>query len=363
MELTTMLAAMLEQGASDLHLQAGSPPRLRLAGNLKALDTPPLTDDAIRDLMRQMSFEDAQIRLDQDRTADFSFEMPNEARFRVNSFYERGTLSMAIRLIPITVPPFDELNLPSAVEEIAMSPRGLVLVTGTTGSGKSTTLAAMVDYVNTKREGRIITIEDPIEFVHQSKKSLVAQRELGSDTPTFISALRVVLRQDPDLILVGELRDTETMRVALQAADTGHAVYSTMHTTNASQTVQRLIALFPPAERDLLLMQLAANLEAVISQRLAKTVNGKDRIPVVEILRNTPVVRKILADGQPSSLSKAIANQEQGMQLFDQHLAKLWQAEIISGTEALRLATNPEAVSMIMKGLSTRDLATGVLNG
>jgi twitching motility protein PilT len=197
--------------------------------------------------------------------------------------------------------------------------------------------------------------------VHTSKKSLIGQRELGSDTPTFLAALRVALRQDPDAILVGELRDAETMRVAMQAADTGHAVYSTMHTTNASQTVQRMIALFPPDERDLMLMQLAANLEAVISQRLARTVDGKDRIPVVEIMRNTPVVRKILLDGEPKALPKAMANQDQGMQLFDQHLARLWQAEIISGTEALRLATNPEAVSMIMRGLSTRDLETSLV--
>jgi twitching motility protein PilT len=268
---------------------------------------------------------------------------------------------MALRLVPITVMPFEELNLPHAVEEIAQAPRGLILVTGTTGSGKSTTLAAMINYVNTHRRDRIITIEDPIEFVHVSEKSLIAQRELGPDTPTFLAALRVALRQDPDVILVGELRDAETMRTALQAADTGHAVYSTIHTTNAAQTVQRIIALFPPDERDLLLMQLAGNLEAIISQRLARTTNNKDRIPVVEILRNTPVVRKLILEGDAKSLPRAMANGDNGMQLFDQHLAKLWRAEIISGTEALRLASNPEAVSMIMKGLSTRDLASSLV--
>ena len=219
----------------------------------------------------------------------------------------------------------------------------------------------MIDYINTHRHDRIITIEDPIEFVHTSKKSLIAQRELGVDTPTFLASLRVALRQDPDSILVGELRDAETMRTALQAADTGHAVYSTIHTTNAAQTVQRMIALFPPDERDLLLMQLAGNLEAVISQRLAKTANGKDRIPIVEIMRSTPVIRKILREGDTNSLPQAIANGEQGMQLFDQHLGRLWEAEIISGTEALRLASNPEAVSMVMRGLSTRDLATSLV--
>jgi twitching motility protein PilT len=361
MQLTNLLEGMIEKNSGDLHLQPGSPPMVRIGGDLTPLNDTPMTDDQCRDLMRQMAYEDAQIKLENDRSADFSFEMPNTARFRVNAFYERDRLCMALRRIPIHIPPFEDLNLPSAIEEIAQSQRGLILVTGTTGSGKSTTLAAMMDYINSHRADRIITVEDPIEFVHQSKKSLIAQRELGTDTPTFLDALRVALRQDPDVILVGELRDATTMRTALQAADTGHAVYSTIHTTNASQTVQRMIALFPPEERDLLLIQLGANLEAVISQRLATTVNGVDRIPVVEIMRNTPVIRKILLEGDPKMLPKAIANQDQGMQLFDQHLAKLWKAEIISGTESLRLASNPEALSMIMRGLSTRDLAASLV--
>ncbi|MHC4766698.1 MAG: type IV pilus twitching motility protein PilT, partial [Planctomycetota bacterium] len=272
MDLTQLLEAMIEQGAGDLHLQAGSPPMLRLSGDLTPAAPEPLGDDWIRETMSQMAPEDAQLQLDRDRSADFSFEMPGRGRFRVNAFFERNTLSMALRLIPIEIPAFEDLNLPSAVQEIAQSPRGLILVTGTTGSGKSTTLASMIDYINTHRADRIITIEDPIEFVHTSKKSLIAQRELGPDTPTFLDALRVSLRQDPDVILVGELRDAETMRTALQAADTGHAVYSTIHTTNAAQTVQRMVALFPPEERDLLLVQLAGNLEAVISQRLGRTI-------------------------------------------------------------------------------------------
>jgi twitching motility protein PilT len=279
----------------------------------------------------------------------------------VNAFYQQRKLTLAIRLIPVVIPKFDELNLPSVITEIAQTPRGLVLVTGTTGSGKSTTLAAMIGYINETRGHRIITIEDPIEFVHSSKKSLIAQRELGSDTPTFLAALRVALRQDPDVILVGELRDSETMRTAMQAADTGHTVFSTMHTTNASQTVQRMIALFPPEERDLLLVQLAGNIEAVISQRLAVTANGKDRIPIVEVMRSTPVTRKMIREGTPKLLPQAIANGDGGMQLFDQHLARLWKMEMITGTEALRVATNPEAVAMIMKGLSTRDLEASVL--
>ncbi|MFG0284534.1 MAG: type IV pilus twitching motility protein PilT [Phycisphaerales bacterium JB039] len=362
MDFASLLDDVIQRGAGDLHLQAGRPPMIRVGGALTPAAEAALTDDEIREIVRQISFEDAQVRLDADRSVDFSFEIPGRARFRVNAFFERGRLAAALRQIPPVIPAFDELNLPHAIKEIALTPRGLVLVTGTTGSGKSTTLAAMIDAINTSRHDRIITIEDPIEFVHQSKKALVAQRELGGDTPSFLAALRVALRQDPDVILVGELRDTETMRTALQAADTGHLVFSTIHTTNASQTVQRIIAMFPPDERELLLQQLAGNLEGIISQRLAKTRDGKSRVPAVEIMRSSPVIRKLLREGEYASIPRAIAGREQGMQLFDQHLAWLWKAEIISGTEALRLATNPEAVSMVMKGVSTADLAGGVLN-
>ncbi|MFO0872543.1 MAG: PilT/PilU family type 4a pilus ATPase [Phycisphaerales bacterium] len=364
MDLASLISATVDLKVGDLHLQVGRPPMVRMAGELTPMkDMTVLTDDWVRDVVRQIAPEDAQVRLDEQRSADFSFEMPGRSRFRVNAFYQQRQLALAIRLIPVTIPRFEDLNLPSVIEEIAQTPRGLVLLTGTTGSGKSTTLSAMIDHINESRGHRIITIEDPIEFVHTSKKSLIAQRELGTDTPSFLAALRVALRQDPDVILVGELRDSETMRTALQAADTGHTVFSTMHTTNASQTVQRIIALFPPDERELLLTQLAGNIEAVVSQRLAKTINGKDRIPIVEIMRSTPVTRKMIREGTPKLLPQAIANGDAGMQLFDQHLARLWQAEMISGTEALRMATNPEAVAMIMKGLSTRDLAASVLGG
>ncbi len=362
MELVRLLETLMKLGASDLHLQAGAPPMVRVGGDLQALDVPAMTDSQIRELMGQISPGDAQVRLEKDRSADFAFDATGMARFRINAFYERQRLALAFRIIPMKIPAFGDLNLPGVMEEIAMTPRGLVLVTGTTGSGKSTTLAAMIDYINTKRHDRIITIEDPVEFVHTNKKSLVAQRELGPDTPTFFDSLRVALRQDPDVILVGELRDAVTMRTALQAADTGHIVFSTMHTTNAPQTVQRMIALFPPDERDLLRMQLASNLEAVVSQRLAKTRNGKDRLPVVEVMRNTPVVRKIIAEGETGLLSKAIANGDSGMQLFDQHLSKLYKAEMISGTEALRLASNPEALGMMMRGISTKDLSTSMVS-
>jgi twitching motility protein PilT len=362
MELVSLLQAFIDLGGSDMHLQVGAVPMARLGGRLTPMDFPPVGDSWIREIMQQLAPGDAQVRLEEQRSADFGFEMTGVARFRINAFYERHRLALAFRRIPLEVPTRDELNLPGVIEEIAMSPRGLILVTGTTGSGKSTTLAAMIDLINSKRPDRIITVEDPVEFLHKNKKGLVAQRELGPDTPTFFDALRAALRQDPDVILVGELRDAETMRTALQAADTGHAVYSTMHTTNAAQTVQRMIALFPPAERDLLKMQLAANLEAVISQRLARVRDSNDRMPVVEVMRNTPVIRKIIAEQDPALLPKAIANKDSGMQLFDQHLAALYNIDLISAREALRLASNADALAMMMRGLSTKDLQSSMVS-
>ena len=264
------------------------------------------------------------------------------------------------RAIPLKIKPFEELYLPPVIQDIAEEPRGLVLVTGTTGSGKSTTLAAIIDYLNRTQRLRIITIEDPIEFVHVSQKCLIAQREVGRDTPSFAESLRRALRQDPDVILVGELRDLETMRVAIQAADTGHLVFSTVHTTNAALTMQRLIAMFPAEERELLLTQLSTNLSAVISQRLAKRVAG-GRIPVLEIMRDTPVIRKLILEARVSGLSQAIASRDSHMQLFDQHLAELYKRDQITGTEALRLSTNPDAVALAMKGITSRDTSAGMV--
>jgi twitching motility protein PilT len=361
MDLKRLLHALAQYHGSDLHLQAESPPTVRVNGLLAPLQAPPLTAEDIADTLSQVSTEAQRARLERDRSADFGYLVPDLARFRVNAFYERGRLCLAFRLVPLAVPTFDELNLPPVLKEIAKAERGIVLVTGTTSSGKSTTLAATVDFLNQNERLRIITIEDPIEFVHTSKKSLVAQREVGDDVPGFLEALRRALREDPNVILVGELRDVETMRTALQAADTGHLVLSTVHTTNAAQTVQRIIALFPPDERDLLLTQLSANLEAVISQRLARTRDGKGRVPVVEVLRSSPIVRKMIAENRPTALPQAIANQELGMQLFDQHLAALYRDKVINGTEALRLATNPEAVALAMRGITSGDTAHGLV--
>ena len=362
MELQRLLRAAVQFNASDLHVQVGSPPTVRVDGTMVAINAPPVTAAEIRELVAQVADESQLKRVESERSCDFSHCIPDVARFRINVFHEQGNLCLAARTIPLHIKSFAELGLPSVLQDIAEEQRGLVLMTGTTGSGKSTTLAAIIDYLNRTHRLRIVTVEDPIEFVHASQKSLVAQCEIGRDTPSFAEALRRALRQDPDVILVGELRDAETMRIALQAADTGHLVFSTVHTTNASFTMQRLVAMFPPDERELLQTELATNLAAVVSQRLATNKKEKGRLPVLEIMRNTAVVSKAILEGRIASLPQAIANRENGMQLFDQHLADLYKSDRISGTEALRLATNPEAVAMLMRGMSTLDTSSGLVH-
>jgi twitching motility protein PilT len=360
MDIQRLLRAAVQFGASDLHLQVGSPPTVRVDGAMTAMNLPAVSPEEISQLVSQVAEKPQMERIDAERSGDFSYVMPEVARFRINIFYEQGRLCLVARTIPLKVKPLEELHLPPVIQDISEEPRGLVLVTGTTGSGKSTTLAAIIDFLNRKQRLRIITIEDPIEFVHVSQKSLIAQREIGRDSPSFAESLRRALRQDPDVILVGELRDLETMRVAIQAADTGHLVFSTVHTTNAALTVQRLIAMFPVDERELLLTQLSTNLSAVVSQRLAKRTSG-GRIPVLEIMRDTPIIRNLILEGRVSSLSQAIASRDSNMQLFDQHLAELYKREEISGTEALRLSTNPDAVALAMKGITSRDTAAGLV--
>ena len=363
MEMQRLLKATVQFNASDLHVQVGSPPTVRVDGTMVAFNAPPVTAEEVRELVHQVADESQLLRLEADRSCDFSYAIPDVARFRVNVFHEKGNLCLVARSIPLRIKSFAELALPAVLQDIAEEQRGLVLVTGTTGSGKSTTLAAMIDHLNHTRRLRIVTIEDPIEFVHASQKSLVAQREIGRDTPSFAESLRRALRQDPDVILVGELRDAETMRIALQAADTGHLVFSTIHTTNASFTMQRIVAMFPPDERELLQTELATNLAAVVSQRLATNKQkDKGRIPVLEVMRNSAVVSKAILEGRISSLPQAIANRENGMQLFDQHLAELYKAGQISGTEALRLSTNPDAVALAMRGVSTLDMSSRLVH-
>jgi twitching motility protein PilT len=362
MDMQKLLRAMVQFKASDLHVQVASPPTVRVDGSMVPFNAPAVTAEDVRALVAEIADEAQLRRLESERSCDFSVFIPEVARFRMNVFYEQDRLCIVARRIPLGIKTFDELGLPPVIKDIAEEERGLVLVTGTTGSGKSTTLAAMIDHLNRTKRARIITVEDPVEFVHESNKSLIAQREIGRDTPSFAESLRRALRQDPDVILVGELRDAETMRIALQAADTGHLVFSTVHTTNASFTMQRIVAMFPSDERELLQTQMATNLSAVISQRLAVAKQKeKGRVAVLEVMRNTAVVRKAILEGRITHLASAIASRDEGMQLFDQHLSDLYKGGQISGTEALRLATNPEAVALAMRGMSTLDTAGGLV--
>ena len=353
MELEKIFGWMGKVNASDLHLQVGSPPMLRVDGVMRPLELPPITSDDISAAILEVSSERDRKHLEEERSSDFSYTFKDQARFRVNLYHERDNHAAVFRYIPMQIPTFEELNLPPVIREIAEEERGLVLVTGTTSSGKTTTLAAMVDHLNEGLREKIITVEDPVEYVYKNKRSMVSQLEVGRDTPSFEEAMRRALRQDPDVILVGELRDMETMRTATRAADTGHLVFSTVHTTNAAQTVERIVAMFPEREREMLLLQLSMNLEAVVSLRLAVRAEGRGRIPVCEIMRGTPPIRKYIAEKRYSSLSQVISTREGGMQTFDQHLVELYQQKKILGREALRLATNVEAVSLALKGVTT----------
>ncbi len=353
MELISLVNLAVEHGASDLHLQSGSAPMLRIGGNIRTADTPPLDKEHMLALLNSM-IPDGRVP-DIEAAAvqgfDFSYVHSPETRFRCSAYHALGQLGVVMRVIRTQIPSLDDLHLPKVIADIAMAQRGLTLVTGTTGSGKSTTLAAMIDLINTILHCKLITGEEPIDFVHLNKKSLISQLEVGTDTPSFDQALRQALRQDPDVILVGELRDVETLRMALRAADTGHQVFATVHSARAAQTVERVIAMFPPNEHKLLLSQLAHSIEAIISQRLIPLREGNTRRPVVEILRGGPVTEKFIMDQKLTELSSFIEGGESGMQTFDQHLLQMYNERLIAGTEALRHASKPEALATAMRGI------------
>ena len=361
MDFQALILKGVDAGASDVHIQAGSKVTYRIHRRLRTLDAPPIDGDELEGFLRGLLSEERWATLQKRQALDFAWQPDERNRFRVNIYRQRAAYSASFRTLPMTVPPFEELHLPPVVLDMADEERGIALVTGTTGSGKSTTLASLIDYINAKRARKIITIENPIEFLHLDKKSFVSQREVGEDVSSFNDALRSALRQDPDVIFIGELRDYETMVTAIRAADTGHLVFSTVHTSNATQTLQRLIAVFPPSERELLTIQLASTLQGVISMRLAQRLDGKGLVPVVEIMRNTPIVKKLIIEGRYTELPAVVASRELGMQLFDQHLVELAQGEIIQKREALRLASNPEKVGMVLSGVSTKDLDGGIL--
>ena len=361
MELDDLLRVAVERRASDLHLKVGNPPVMRVDGRLiPMVEQRRLTpEDVIRMAFGIMS-PAQKAKFKEKNEIDMAYSVPGLGRFRVNVFQQRGTVGIVLRVVPTKILGFEELNLPRVLEKLAMEPRGLILVTGTTGSGKSTTLAAMIDYINAHKTEHIMTIEDPIEFLHRDKKSLVNQREVGVDTESFSGALRSALRQDPDVILVGEMRDFETISTALMAAETGHLVLSTLHTVDAAETVNRIIAVFPPHQHKQIRLQLASVLKGIISMRLVPRADGKGRVPAVEVLVATATIRECIVDPEKTRLIPdviAAGKSQYGMQTFDQSLMELYQRELITYEEALRRSSNPDDFALKVRGIqSTSDL-------
>lgn len=344
---------MVEKSASDLHIRAGGPPVFRIDGKLIP-EPNPLTAEQTLAIAQKIMTERQRRIFEEKRECDLSFSVEGVGRFRCNVFQQKGVINIAIRIVPTQIPPFENLKLPPAVKKLAENQRGLILVTGTTGSGKSTTLASMVDHINRTRHAHIITIEDPIEFVHKDQLSIISQRELGQDTMTYWDALKHVVRQDPDVILLGEMRDLETMAAALTAAQTGHLVLSTIHTIDAVQTVTRIVDMYPPHQQNQIRLQLADTLRGVISQRLLPHASGKGRVPAVEILVVTALVRKLIAEANTNEIFGAIKQGNYyGMQTFNQSLVKLIQDKEVNVEAALEAASNPEELMLAIRGIES----------
>lgn len=359
MEINDILKIAIQAGASDIHLKAGMPPIFRIDGSLLPLkDAPRLPPEEVSRLAFSIMNDYQRQKFQQENDLDFAYGVPGLGRFRVNVFSQRGAVGMVMRVIPYKILPFESLNLPKILEKIALNERGLILVTGTTGSGKSTTLASMIDYINANRTCHIVTIEDPIEFLIRDKRSIINQREVGSDTLSFSVAMRAVLRQDPDVIMVGEMRDLETIETALTAAETGHLVLSTLHTLDATESINRIVGSFPPHQQKQVRIQLASVLRAVISQRLVPRADGRGRVPAVEIMINTAFIRELIEDkDRTKEIPEVIAKSHTtwGMQTFDQSLMFLFKNKLITYEEALRQATNRDDFALRVQGVSSID--------
>ena len=342
MDITELLAFSVKQGSSDLHLSAGLPPMIRIDGDMRRVNLPPMEHKEVHSLIYEIMNDKQRRDYEEFLETDFSFEVPGVARFRVNAFNQNRGAAAVFRTIPSRVLTLEELGFGQVFRDLSMLPRGLVLVTGPTGSGKSTSLAAMIDFVNENRYQHILTIEDPIEFVHEGKKCLVNQREVHRDTHGFSEALRSALREDPDIILVGEMRDLETIRLALTAAETGHLVFGTLHTTSAAKTIDRVVDVFPAAEKDMVRSMLSESLQAVISQTLMKKIGG-GRVAAHEIMVGTPAIRNLIREDKIAQMYSAIqTGASHGMQSMDQHLQRLVQQKVITREVAREKAKIPD---------------------
>src|SRR4051812_47556556 len=348
-DFSDVLLTVMDRNASDLHLTAGSAPMIRHHGKLHALDYPVLTPQQTREVVYSILTNDQRQRLETDWQIDFAYSIPGKARFRVNAYFQRASLSAAFRLIPSEMPRLRDLGLPPALLDFTKKPRGFVLVTGPTGSGKSTTLAAMLDSINDERHEHILTIEDPIEFLHKHKKCIVNQRELGADAQTFALGLKAALRQDPDVILVGEMRDLETISTALTAAETGHLVFATLPTQDTAQTVDRIVDVFPPDQQQQVRVQLSVSLQGIVTQQLLPKADGQGRTVGVEVLVPTPAVRNLIREGKTHQIYSTLQTGNQfGMQTMDSSLAQLVREEKITRELAEARSSTPEELRRLM---------------
>jgi twitching motility protein PilT len=355
MELQQLLSETAQRKASDLHLKSGSKPILRIHGHLEVQDDMPLVTREFIDKMAESLLGERRLHmLLEGREMDLGYMLPGIGRFRCNLFLAMGEVRGVFRHVPERIPAFQELHLPKVLERLSMERRGMILVTGITGSGKSTSLASMIDFMNRGRNDHIVTIEDPIEFVHQDKKCVLSQREIGHDSVNFAQALRAALREDPDIMLVGELRDVETMEVGLHAAETGHLVLSTLHTLNAAETINRMISMFPPHQEEQIRGQLASVIQGIVSQRLVVRADGRGRVPAVEIMIATGLIRDCIRESEktpqiPSVIAAGTA--QYGMQTFDQSLFDLYTKQLITLEEALGRASNPDEFRLRIQGI------------